>query len=70
MIVPAAMLVEMAVDSLKDVPQDHQSDQVNEFKFALGNTTPDMEKGYLIGLQVARCWLATNPKAVDIADKF
>ena len=65
MITPSAMLIEMAQDMLKDMPAEKQESQLKEFRFALGSSTPDLEKGFLLGLQVARAWLATNPKAVQ-----
>jgi len=62
MIVPEAELIEWARDMVKTLPDEQQKAQLKEFKFAVGNTTPEMEQGYLIGLQVARAWAATNPK--------
>lgn len=66
MIIPAAMFIESAIDSLKDgsVPQSHLDAQLKEFRFALGSPSEDMQRGYQLGLQTARVLLQGMPAAV------
>ena len=65
--IPAAMFIESATDMIKDgsVPNDVIEKQTKELKFALGIDDASFEKGYNLGLQVARVLLLGNPKAVQ-----
>ena len=67
MIIPAAMNIESAADSLKSVDQRWRDDQLKELRSfgdararALGaaGITKDFAKGYELGLQTARQMLA------------
>jgi len=72
-IIPAVMFIEMAIDMMKDKDQGDFESELREFR-SLGNRLdavkfPDgatnVEKGYIIGLEVARTLLLTNPKAMQ-----
>jgi hypothetical protein len=67
MIIPAAMFIESAQDMLKDgsVPDDVRAAQLKEFTFAAPSASADMQKGYELGLQVARVLLMGNMAAIQ-----
>lgn len=58
MVVPAAMDIEMAVDSLPKIDERVLADQARELHCAVGDTTPDFVGGYQLGIQTARLMLA------------
>lgn len=63
--VPAAMIIEMAVDSLKDAEVPMLQDQRKELHEAIGEVSLEYQQGYELGLQTARIivQLAPDPPA-------
>lgn len=58
--IPAAMFIESAVDSLKNVDVKKLCEQDKELEEAVGIKSSDYINGYRLGLQVARTILATS----------
>lgn len=68
MISPAAMFIEAAVDSLKELKTSGNwiiAAQRKELHEAMGDQSPDFQAGYELGLQTARVLLAGNLVAVE-----
>jgi hypothetical protein len=73
MVIPAAMNIEMAADSLKTVTALVKLDQLSELK-SFGDTraqdigasglSEDFKRGYELGLQVARVMIAGSVEVV------
>lgn len=59
--IPPAGVIEMAVDDLKNVPQNKLLAQQKELYSATGNDSKDFGDGYALGLQTARKMLAQSP---------
>lgn len=75
MLSPAAMDIEAATDTLKEIPEFIQESQIKELVSAmgaatlekLGSTFPlteDFKKGYILGLQTARVIIACSPAVI------
>lgn len=60
-VVPAAMFIEAAVDSLKDAKMAMLVDQRKELHEAIGEVSIAYQQGYELGLQTARVCLALEP---------
>lgn len=58
MLVPAAMNIETAIDSMKHLPEWMRVDQRKELYSALGEKSEDFQQGYELGLATARVILA------------
>lgn len=67
-VIPAAMIIESAVDSLKNLKVDDPVlvDQAKELHEAVGDTSDDFIKGYNLGLEVARLMIQTSPALLPI----
>lgn len=59
--IPAAGMIEIAIEQLKALKQAEVDKQEKELKSALPVTDPLYINGYNLGLQVARVVLATSP---------
>lgn len=61
MVIPSAMFVEMAQDSLKTADKAMLDDEAKEFASAVGGQSAMVmtaTEGYLLGIQTARMFLA------------
>ena len=65
MVIPAAMQIESAIDTLKTVETDYLADQLKELHSAVGDKSDDFQAGYQLGLETARVMIATNVQIIQ-----
>ena len=73
-VIPAAMMIESAIDSLKLEKSEDIQKQTKEFREASScihygeypEGISDLEKGYILGLQVGRIMIALHPESNPI----
>jgi hypothetical protein len=79
MVIPEGMLVLAAAETVKTLDEHVRQDQRHELLsesatvervYLLKSLSPAFVQGYEFGLQVARCWLATNPAATPAILEF
>lgn len=70
MVIPAAMTIEMANDSLKQVEPLYLELQAKSLTEACGPVSSDFIKGYELGLQTGRVILEGNKNAVEAKVTF
>lgn len=74
MVIPSVMMIEIAIDTFQEIPQDMREKQLRELhtlgdiraqEFGASGLSNDFELGYELGLQTARTMLMMNVKAVQ-----
>ena len=64
MLIPAAMFIESAIDTLKNVPAADLADQLHELHEAVGDKPQDFQNGYQLGIQTARVLVAMSGELI------